>query len=130
MKSGIRIGQIYEFEIQVREDMQAQFEDIVVHPLYSTATMLTHMEWASRQHILPVLESDEEGVGYHMTLDHRAPTPIGATVRIVSMVTGLKPGKVICHCTAFEGKRLVGQGTVVQAILPLSELRAKIPTPL
>lgn len=128
MKPGIRIGQTYTFEVNVTEAMRAHFEETTVHPLYSTAAMLTHMEWASRQHILPVLEEGEEGAGYHMEIDHMAPTALGETVTISSTVTGLVPGRVICHCEAYHGVRKVGQATVVQAILPLARLRAKIPS--
>lgn len=128
MKPGIRIGQTFEYETTVTEEMRARFEDITVHHLYSTAAMLNHMEWASRQHILPVLESGEEGVGYHMEIDHMAPTPIGARVRIRSTVTGLQPGRVTCQCQAFHDNRTIGRGIVVQAILPLAELRDRIPT--
>ena len=126
MKPGIRIGQQAEFEVIVTEAMQAQFNGNVVHPLYSTSAMITHMEWTSRQHILPFLEEGEEGVGYHVSLDHLGTAPIGAIIRIVSMVTGLKPGRVICHCEAFHRERKIGQGYIVQAILPLAKLRDKI----
>lgn len=133
MKPGITIGQTYRFEVTVTEAMRAMFESseetVTVHHLYSTAAMLNHMEWASRQHILPVLEEGEEGVGAHMEIDHLAPVPIGERVLITSMVTGLKPGRVVCRCEAFHGKRKIGRGTVVQATLPLSDLHARIPSP-
>lgn len=128
MKSGIRIGQAYEFEITVTEEMRAHFGEVTVHPLYSTAAMLTHMEWASRQHILPVLEDGEEGVGYRMEIDHFAPVPIGETVRITSTVTGIKPNRVICRCEAYHGPRKIGQALVTQAVLPLDKLHARIPS--
>jgi fluoroacetyl-CoA thioesterase len=127
MKPGIRIGQTYEYEVTVTEEMRAQFDGKTVHELYSTAAMLNHMEWASRQHILPLLEHDEEGMGYHMEIDHIRPTPIGAKVRITSRVTGLLPDKVICQCEAHHGDRDIGKALVVQAILPLSKLRDRIP---
>lgn len=126
MKPGIRIGQTVAFEIDVREDMRAHFEDITVHSLYSTAAMLTHMEWAARQHILPVLAGGEEGVGYHMEIDHMAPVSLDQTVRIVATVTGLLPDKVICQCEVFHQGRRVGQAKVVQALLPLAKLHDKI----
>jgi fluoroacetyl-CoA thioesterase len=127
MKPGIRIGQTYAFEVVVTDEMRARFGDITVHRLYSTASMLTHMEWASRQHILPVLEDGEEGAGYHMDIDHLVPVAIGETVRISSMVTGIKPDRIVCRCEAFHGDQKIGRATVVQAILPLSKLRARIP---
>ncbi len=126
MKPGLRIGQVFEFEIQVTQAMQAQFEDVVVHELYATASMLTHMEWASRQHILPYLEPDEEGFGYQMTLEHLAPVAIGETVRVSAEVTGIKPGRVVCACRAFHGSRCIGRARVVQAILPLARVREKM----
>jgi predicted thioesterase len=127
MKPLIRIGQTFMFKTTVTEAMRAHFEEITVHHLYSTAAMLTHMEWASRQHILPALEPGEEGAGYQMVIDHLSPVPIGEEVSITSTVTGLTPNRVTCACTAMYQGRVAGHGTIVQAIVPLHRLKQETP---
>jgi fluoroacetyl-CoA thioesterase len=124
MKPGLQIGHQYEYTLQVREDMQAQFEQTVVHPLYATASMITHMEWAARQHILPYLEAGEEGVGYHVDVRHLKPTPIGATVRIRSTVSGIEENKVSSLVEAWNETGKIGEGLLVQALVPLEKLYA------
>ena len=104
--------------------MQARFEDGVVHPLYGTAAMISHMEWAARQHILPYLETGEEGVGAHIDVRHLKPTPVGATVRIRSTVTAITPDRVTSAVEAWNETDKIGEGTFTQALLPVAKLYA------
>lgn len=122
MKPGLQIGERFEFSIQVREEMQPQFEGQVIHPLYSTAAMINHMEWAARQHILPYLEPDEEGAGYQIDLKHLAATPLGAIVKIRSTVTQVSALKVTSQVEAWHGETQIGSGTLVQAVVPKAKL--------
>ena len=85
----ITIGHTYEFTAVVTEAMKASLHGVPVHDLYGTTAMIAHMEWAARQHILDSLEPGEEGVGYAIHVTHLNPTPIGATVRVRSEVTGV-----------------------------------------
>jgi fluoroacetyl-CoA thioesterase len=125
MKSGLSLGNQYEFSIEVLQNMQAQFEDTVIHPLYSTAAMINHMEWAARQHILPYLEAGEEGVGYQVDVKHLAPAPIGAKVTIRSTVNKITHHKVTSHVEAWYGQLKIGNGQITQAIVPLNKIYDK-----
>ena len=125
--SALAIGQRYQFSVTVTEAMQAAFEDNVVHALYGSAAMLTHMEWASRQLLLPALEPGEEGVGADMHIKHLAPAPIGTQVTVEAIITGLHPSavkaqRVVTDCSTWDGDRCLGRGTIVQAILPVAAL--------
>lgn len=122
MRSGLEIGQVSEFSIEVTPAMQPQFGDTIIHPLYSTAAMINHMEWAARQHILPYLEPGEEGAGYHIDVKHLVATPLGATVNIRSTVKKVTPKRVISQVEAWHGPQKIGEGTLTQAIVPLKKL--------
>lgn len=124
MKPGLKAGDFHEFSIQVQEDMRPKFGDQVIHPLYSTAAMLTHMEWAARQHVVPYLESGEESAGVHIDLRHLAATPIGATVRVRSTVTHLDGKKVVSRVEAWHQAIKIGEGTFTQALVSASKLYA------
>ncbi len=79
MKPGLALGQTARVETTVTEEMFAQFEGTVVHPAYSTVSMVYHMEWAARKIILPYLESSEEGVGGAVNVKHLNMAPLGST---------------------------------------------------
>lgn len=121
MRSGLAVGDSSEISITVDESMRASLLGLPVHPLYGTASMIAHMEWAARQHILPYLEPGEEGVGYHVDVKHLAPAPIGAKIKIHSTVSELAPRRVTSQVQAWYGKTLIGAGQLVQALVQLEK---------
>lgn len=125
MKPGLNIGDIYEMEVLVDESMRAQFGTVVVHNLYSTASMMTHMEWAARQHILPYLEEGEEGVGHQVEIKHLNPTPVGAKVKIKSTVTSVDAKSVVSKVEAWNEKHKIGEGVFAQSLVKVSDLAAR-----
>ena len=122
MKPGLRIGDVREIVAVVGTQSQATLLGGPVHPLYGTAGMIAHMEWAARQHLLPYLEEDEEGVGYHINVRHLAPAPLGATICAQSVVTGLRPHRVISRVVVGWGEVRVGEGTITQALVSREKL--------
>jgi fluoroacetyl-CoA thioesterase len=124
MRAGLEVGEKIEISITVDDRMRASLLGQAVHPLYGTAAMIEHMEWAARQHILPYLEPGEEGVGHHVDIKHLAPAPIGATIRICSTVSDIQPRRVGSHVEAWWNETLIGEGTLVQAIAPTEKLYA------
>ncbi|HWO96993.1 MAG TPA: thioesterase, partial [Bacillus sp. (in: firmicutes)] len=74
MKKGMQVGDSAFVTAKVTSEMFAQFDGEVVHPAYSTVSMVYHMEWAARKIILPYLEDDEEGMGAAVSVKHIAPT--------------------------------------------------------
>ena len=95
MKQGMEIGQTASIKATVTSEMFAQFEGNVVHPAYSTVSMVYHMEWAARQIILPFLEDHEEGIGGAVSAKHLAPTPEGDQITITATLTELKGRAVV-----------------------------------
>ncbi|TLS38108.1 thioesterase family protein [Pseudalkalibacillus caeni] len=126
MKPGMEIGQKATIYATVTPDMFAQFEGNVVHPAYSTVSMVYHMEWAARQIILPYLEDHEEGIGGGVTASHNNPTPAGAEIKVTATLTKLKGKAVICDVEVFNGDILVGKGEVTQFILPKEAIKKKL----
>lgn len=122
MKPGLQAGAAYEFSVQVTEAMTARLEGREIHPFYGTTSMIAHMEWAARQHILPYLEPGEEGVGYHVEVRHLRPTPVGGTVTIRSTVSDVSADRVTSRVEAWSDSGPVGEGTLTQAIVPLEVL--------
>jgi fluoroacetyl-CoA thioesterase len=126
MKPGMVIGQEATITATVTPDMFASFEGTVVHPAYSTVSMVYHMEWAARQIILPYLEEHEEGIGGAVTVKHLAPTPEGETITVTATLTELKGHAVITKVVVRNSKEIVGQGEVTQFILEKKDIQAKL----
>lgn len=61
MKPGLQIGNQAVIRAVVSPEMFAQFEGEVIHPVYSTVTMIYHMEWASRLLITPIWMRKKKG---------------------------------------------------------------------
>lgn len=123
MKQGMKIGDTAVVQAVVTPEMFAQFEGVVVHPAYSTVSMVYHMEWASRQIILPYLEEHEEGMGAAVTVKHVAPTAEGSLVTVTATVKELRDNVVITDVEAKNETGVIGIGEVKQVILPKQKIR-------
>lgn len=136
-KTGPVVGDRSTFTLQVTDAMLAKVpqetperttnQSSMIHPLYGTPAMISHMEWAARQHILPFLKPGEEAVGCEIHVRHLAPTPVGATVRIDSVVSAIQGRRITSHATAWHQtisnhEILIGEGHITQAVLNQAEL--------
>lgn len=124
MKPGLAPGVTTEVEIDVTPEMAPDYGGKIVHPVYSTWSMIHHMEMAGRKIILPFLDEHEEAVGTHVSAEHTAPARIGRRVRIVAEIEGVRGNKVTCRMTAYCGPRVLGHGKTVQAVLKKERLEA------
>lgn len=122
MKSGLTEGLTATMNVKVTSEMFAQFDGNVVHPAYSTVTMIYHMEWVSRQIILPYLEEHEEGMGGAVCAKHLFPSREGTNLTITAVVSKLAKNTVITEVTVKTSEKLIGIGEVKQIILPKSRI--------
>ncbi|MBN8199968.1 MULTISPECIES: thioesterase family protein [Bacillaceae] len=122
MKPGLQIGNQAVVHAVVSPEMFAQFEGEVIHPVYSTVTMIYHMEWASRLLIIPYLEEGEEGMGGAVSARHLSPSPEGSSIIITATVSKLDGNSVYSTVTVHNGKILAGKGEVKQVILKKSKI--------
>lgn len=122
MKPGLQIGNQAVVHAVVSPEMFAQFEGEVIHPAYSTVTMIYHMEWASRLLIIPYLDEEEEGIGGAVSARHLSPSPEGSSIIITATVSKLDGNSVYSTVTVYNGKILAGEGEVKQVILKKSRI--------
>lgn len=123
MKKGMREGQSAAVQTEVTSDMFAQFGGEVVHPTFSTVSLVYYMEWASRKIILPYLEDSEEGMGGAVSVKHVSPAPEGVTIDITATVTAIKRNIVVTEVVAESDGNIIGTGEVKQVILPKVKIR-------
>ncbi|MDR7512806.1 MAG: thioesterase [Armatimonadota bacterium] len=126
MRAGLAAGDEAEVTVTVTDEMLARFDDLgLVHPVYSTWSMVKHMELASRHVILPYLEPEEEAVGHAVSVTHHSPTPSGARVTVRARLVTVQGNQVICAVAAHNDRGLIGEGTTIQIVLPKDVLRAR-----
>lgn len=127
MREGLVPGAEAQVSFVVTPDMTAEFEELgPVHPVYSTWTMVRHMELASRKIILPFLDADEEAVGYSISVTHLAPTPVGMRVTVTARLERIDGNRIVCDVEAVNELTRIGEGTQVQIVLPKQRLAARI----
>ncbi|MED4073309.1 thioesterase family protein [Priestia endophytica] len=126
MKKGLELGDTAIVTDRVTKEMFAQFEGQVVHPAYSTVSMVYHMEWASRKIILPYLEKEEEGVGGAVSVKHIAPTAEGSLITVVATIKNIQSNIIITKVEVRNEEEVIGVGEVKQVILPKRELEKKL----
>lgn len=115
-------GIIALLDITVTPDMFAQFGGDLVHPAYSTVSMVYHMEWASRLIILPYLEDDEEGMGSAVSVQHLAPCRLGDQLTIKAILKHVEGNVIMTSTEVTCQNELVGSGEVKQVILPKTKI--------
>ncbi|OIK14922.1 hotdog domain-containing protein [Bacillus sp. MUM 13] len=122
MKPGMEAGQQAEYQCAVTKEMFPCFEGEVIHPVYSTVSMVHHMEWTARKLILPYLEENEEGMGTAVIMKHLAPAAEGSVITLRAAITKITGSLVTAEIKVYSETRLIGEGSVVQIILPKNEI--------
>ncbi len=126
MKPGFEPGIVRTIEAVVTEDMCPAFDGIVVHRVYSTWSMVEHMELAARRVLVDFLDEDEEGVGSHVSVDHHSPAMVGTTVTVRAELKQVRHHRVICEVSAWAGDRLLGIGKQIQVVMKKDKLSARL----
>lgn len=126
MKPGFEPGIVKSTDVVVTEDMCPAFDGVVVHRVYSTWSMVEHMELAARRVLVDYLDDDEEGVGAHVSVDHRSAAMVGTTVRVQAELTEVRRGRVVCEVSAWDGDRLLGIGKQVQVVMKKDKLAKRL----
>jgi predicted thioesterase len=123
MKPGFEPGIVREVQATVTEEMCPAFDGAVVHHVYSTWSMVHHMELAARKVLVDFLDEDEEGIGARVCVDHKSPAPVGSVVTVRAELAEVRHRVVVCRVTAWDGARLLGEGEQIQMVLKKEKLK-------
>ncbi len=75
------------------------------------------MEWSSRLFVLDMCDSDEEGVGTMLQIEHKSPAFVGEVVNLEARVMSFEKNELICAIKVVVGDRLVALGKTGQKIM-------------
>jgi len=129
VKNPFRIGDIKIYSKVVQPHEKAQFDSGVVHDVYSTFYLAKDAEWSTRLFVLEMKESDEEGIGTFIHIEHLAPALIGSMINFNARLEEVNGNEVICSFEATCGNRIIARGRTGQKILKKEKLE-KIMTTL
>ena len=124
MNNPFQIGDTKVYQKLVTAADFARFDDGLVHAVCSTFSLAQAAEWAGRLIVLEMKESDEEGIGTFLTINHKNPAFEGETITIKAILTEVTGNTVICRFEAFVGDRLVADGETGQKILKLEKIKS------
>jgi predicted thioesterase len=93
--------------------------------VYATPRMVSDVEYACRDLLLEHLDTGEDSVGAHVSIDHLAPTPMGMKVTIEIQVEEVDRRKVVF---AFSVKDIeeVGRGRHVRFVVETAKTRERL----
>jgi predicted thioesterase len=86
-------------------------------PVLATPWMIAFMERVSHRLLVEHLSPGETSVGIYLEINHLAPTPVGATVRVQSQVVEVDGNQVVFNVQAWDHVERVGEGLHRRAVI-------------
>lgn len=117
MKNIFNIGDKKVYKKIVKQSDIAQFDSVTVHEVCSTFSLAQAAEWSSRLFVLEMKETDEEGTGTMLTINHKSPALLDDEVEITAFVKEINGNELICNYEAKVGERVVAVGETGQKVL-------------
>ena len=122
LKNSFKVGDKKQFKKVVEQTDTATFNSGEVHPVYATFALGRDAEWACRLFVLEMKDSDEEGIGTFLHIEHISPAVLGSTVIFESCLKKVDGNAVICSFEAKIGERVIAKGETGQKILKKEKL--------
>ncbi|MET0997848.1 MAG: hotdog domain-containing protein, partial [Marmoricola sp.] len=97
-------------------------------PVLGTPRLLAWCEAATCAALAPALEDGQTSVGTRVTLEHVAPSAVGATVQVSASSVHVDGKLVRLTVAARQGGRLVGSGEVTRVVVDAERFMARVPT--
>lgn len=96
-------------------------------PVLGTPRLLAWCEAATCDALEPALQEGQTSVGTRITLEHTAPSPVGATVQVTASAVHVDGKLVRFSVAARQGARLVGSGEVTRVVVDAGRFLSRVP---
>jgi len=123
LKNIFNTGDQKRLSYVVKQEDVAAFKGEVVHPVCSTFALAREVEWATRQFVLEMREDHEEGIGTHVSIEHRSPAFVGEEIVITSVISKPENHEIICTFEAAVNGRIIATGKTGQKILSREKIK-------
>ena len=111
--------------IRVEDDRTIAFMGEAAR-VYSTPSMVSDIEYACLRLIQKHLDEGQSSLGMHVSVDHLAPTPVGAEVEIEVEVSAVDGRKVTLDARVRDAAELVGTGVHVRYVIDVERQLGRI----
>lgn len=85
--------------------------------VFGTPALLAMIEEAAVAALHGLLPPERTSVGISVSLEHLAPSRIGAEVRALARVTSVTGRRITFSCEAYDGETLIGRAEHARAIV-------------
>ena len=126
MKSSLVVGIRGEYRHRVVTENLVSYRRPEAPSVLATPWLLSIMEAAAYDSLLPHLDDGESSVGVGFDFQHLAPTPAGATVVATAVVTGVEGNRISFDFEARDHQELIAQGKHVRAIIDKNRFRKRL----
>ena len=96
-------------------------------PVLGTPRLLTWCEAATCAALAPVLSDGETSVGTRVTLEHLAPSAVGAALVVTASVVHVDGRLVRFSVAARQDGKLVGSGEVTRVVVGSEKFMSRVP---
>ena len=111
MENTLKVGMKNIVEAESTEDTTAVKMKSGSLKVFATPAMMCLMEQAAAELVERNLSAELTSVGISINVNHKAPTPIGLTVKAEATVTNIDGRKISFEVKAFDGVDEIGSGT-------------------
>lgn len=87
-------------------------------PILTTPEMIRLMERVSTQLVQPLLPPGYTTVGFEVHVKHRAPAPLGSTVRVWSCLKEIDETRLGFEVRVSLDEKLIGEGSHRRTVIP------------
>ena len=94
--------------------------------VYATPKMVSDVEYACRDWLVGHLDSGEDSVGTHVTIDHLAATPLGLQVSIQVSVREIDRRKITFDFSVRDPVEECGRGTHVRFVVESAKTHIRL----
>jgi fluoroacetyl-CoA thioesterase len=125
----IEAGQTAAIERTVGADDTARALGSGSLQVLGTPRLLAWLEATTCAAIAPALEGGRTSVGTRVSLEHTAPSAVGATIQLTASVVHVDGRLVRFTVAAREAGKLVGSGEVTRVVVDAERFMSRMPSP-
>jgi fluoroacetyl-CoA thioesterase len=111
VRSSLSTGLTGEARRVVTDDLTAVRLGSGDVPVFGTPALLALIEEAAVTALHGALGEGQTSVGVHVSLDHLAPSRVGAEVRALATLTAVEGRALTFECEAYDGDTPIGRAT-------------------
>ncbi len=126
--SALEVGLSATLERLVADEDTAASVGSGTLPVLGTPRLLAWCEAATCAAIDPALQDGQTSVGTRVTLEHTAPSPVGANLQVTASVVHVDGKLARFTVAARQGGKLVGSGEVTRVVVDAAKFMSRVPS--